>query len=134
MAGLGGGADASFFFLGRASSAAAEPCIPGHGGTPAQPRRRSSIQSEGPSAALYRLAIDAYAVNLMSETATLSSKFQIAVPKRVRDREGWRAGQKLAFLRTPGGVVLVAVPEARDLGGLAEGADPTGYRDRADRY
>jgi AbrB family looped-hinge helix DNA binding protein len=66
---------------------------------------------------------------------TLSSKFQISVPKDVRERMGWKPGQKLAFVyRGGGGYELVPVPKLEDLIGIAEGADPTGYRDRNDRY
>lgn len=70
----------------------------------------------------------------MADTATLSSKFQISIPKAVRDRYKWKAGQEFAFLPQGGGVVLVPVPELKDLLGMAKGADPTNYRDRNDRY
>ena len=47
----------------------------------------------------------------MSTTTTLSSKFQISIPKEVRERQGWKPGQKFAFLpRGLTGYVLVAVP------------------------
>ena len=65
---------------------------------------------------------------------TLSSKYQISIPKEVRDRQNWKAGQKFAFIQKGSGVVLVPVPEFEDLRGIAKGADPTGYRDRSDRY
>jgi len=67
-------------------------------------------------------------------SATLSSKFQLAIPKAIRDELGLQAGQKFAVI--PKGKVIELVPllsmaEAR---GLLKGADPTGYRDREDRY
>jgi AbrB family looped-hinge helix DNA binding protein len=70
----------------------------------------------------------------MSNTTTLSSKFQISVPKEVREEMGWKAGQKFAFIPKGNSVVLVPVPELKDLFGIAKGADPGGYRDRNDRY
>lgn len=70
----------------------------------------------------------------MADTATLSSKFQISIPKAVREKQGWQAGQEFVFLPKGGGVMLVPVPALDDLRGIAEGADPTGYRDREDRY
>jgi len=70
----------------------------------------------------------------MSNTTTLSSKFQISVPKDVREELGWKAGQKFAFVPKGKSVVLVPVPELKDLFGMAKGADPSGYRDRDDRY
>jgi AbrB family looped-hinge helix DNA binding protein len=67
-------------------------------------------------------------------TAKLSSKFQISIPKSVREANGWEAGQEFAFLPKGHGVVLVPIPTLDDLFGIAKGADPTGYRDRNDRY
>ena len=66
--------------------------------------------------------------------ATLSTKFQISIPKSVREANGWKAGQEFAFLPKGRGVVLVPVPTLDDLFGIAKGADPTEYRDRNDRY
>ena len=67
-------------------------------------------------------------------TATLSSKYQISIPKRVREAHGWKPGTEFAFIPRGKHVMLVPVPELEDLKGIAAGADPTGYRDRDDRY
>jgi AbrB family looped-hinge helix DNA binding protein len=67
-------------------------------------------------------------------SVTLSSKYQISIPKDVRERQGWKPGQKFAFIPRGKGVELVPVAKLEDIIGLAEGADPTGYRDRYDRY
>ncbi|HEX4096396.1 MAG TPA: AbrB/MazE/SpoVT family DNA-binding domain-containing protein [Caulobacteraceae bacterium] len=69
----------------------------------------------------------------MPSTATLSAKFQISIPKAVRTRQQWRAGQAFAFIPKGAGVLLVPVPDRKDLKGIAAGADPTDYRDRSDR-
>jgi AbrB family looped-hinge helix DNA binding protein len=70
----------------------------------------------------------------MANIATLSAKYQISVPKAVREARQWKAGQRFAFIPKGTGVMLVPVPLADDLRGFAEGADPTAYRDRDDRY
>jgi AbrB family looped-hinge helix DNA binding protein len=70
----------------------------------------------------------------MSNTATLSSKFQISIPKAVRDDRHWKAGQEFAFLPKGTGVLLVPVPELNDLAGIAKGAKSENYRDRDDRF
>ncbi|MFY7960569.1 MAG: AbrB/MazE/SpoVT family DNA-binding domain-containing protein [Elsteraceae bacterium] len=70
----------------------------------------------------------------MPDTATLSAKFQISIPKAVRDAQQWKSGQKFVFLSKGGGVLLVPVPEQASLRGLAKGANPEGYRDREDRH
>ena len=69
----------------------------------------------------------------MAETAVLSSKFQISIPKGVRKAQQWAAGTKFVFIPKGTGVLLVPVPRSEDLAGLAKGADPTQYRDRNDR-
>ena len=70
----------------------------------------------------------------MPETAKLSSKFQISIPKAVRAAQHWEAGQTFAFIPKGSGVLLVPVPKRDDLRGLAKGANPTDYRDHADRF
>ena len=70
----------------------------------------------------------------MAVSAKISSKFQVSIPKEVREEMGWKAGQKVVFV--PRGDTLVLAP-ARDfdsLRGIAKGANPEGYRDRNDRY
>lgn len=70
----------------------------------------------------------------MTSTATLSSKFQITIPKAIREAQHWEAGQEFAFIPKGAGVLLVPVPDFDELAGMAAGADPEGYRDRNDRY
>jgi len=69
----------------------------------------------------------------MTETAKLSSKFQISIPKAIRRAQRWEAGQTFAFIPKGTGVLLVPVPEREQLKGLAKGADPENYRDHGDR-
>lgn len=70
----------------------------------------------------------------MADTATLSSKFQISIPKAVRDEQRWQAGQEFVFIPKGKGVLLMPVPTIDELRGIAKGANPEGYRDRNDRY
>ncbi|MDP3859978.1 MAG: AbrB/MazE/SpoVT family DNA-binding domain-containing protein [Phaeovulum sp.] len=70
----------------------------------------------------------------MTETATLSSNFQISIPKAIRRAKSWEAGLTFAFIPKGTGVLLVPVPKRESLKGLARGASPTDYRDRADRF
>jgi AbrB family looped-hinge helix DNA binding protein len=66
-------------------------------------------------------------------TAKLSVKYQILIPKAVRTARRWRAGQKFAFIPKGEGVLLMPVPKLDDLSGLARGAKPEGYRDRSNQ-
>lgn len=67
------------------------------------------------------------------DTATLSSKFQISIPKSIRAARQWRAGQVFAFIPKGEGMLLVPVPKLETLAGLARGANRRGYRERTDR-
>ena len=70
----------------------------------------------------------------MTSTATLSEKFQISIPKAVRDEQRWQAGQEFVFIPKGLGVLMVPVPELDQLRGIAKGAKAAGYRDRDDRF
>lgn len=70
----------------------------------------------------------------MADTATLSSKFQISIPKAIRTAQHWEAGQTFAFIPKGTGVLLVPVPKRDSLMGIARGASTTDIRDRADRF
>ena len=69
----------------------------------------------------------------MSDTATLSTKFQISIPKAVRTEKHWEAGQEFVFIPKGKGVLLMPVPSLEDLKGMAKGANPSDYRDCNDR-
>ena len=70
----------------------------------------------------------------MTATATLSSKFQISIPKAVREQQHWQAGRALVFIPKGKGVLVMPVPELDQITGIAKGARKDGYRDRKDRY
>lgn len=69
----------------------------------------------------------------MPETATLSSKFQISIPKGIRTAHAWKAGLTFAFIPKGTGVLLVPVPKRESLAGIARGASRADVRDRSDR-
>ena len=70
----------------------------------------------------------------MPPTATLSSKYQISIPKIVREEQHWEAGQEFVFIPKGKGVLVMPVPDLGQLSGLAKGEKTDGYRDRKDRY
>lgn len=70
----------------------------------------------------------------MAASATLSSKYQISIPKTVCDEQHWEAGQELVFIPKGKGVLVMPVSELEQLAGLAKGAKRAGYRDRKDRF
>ena len=70
----------------------------------------------------------------MQANATLSSKFQISIPKPVRDVMHWQAGQAFVFIPKGAGVLMMPVPSLDALASIAAGANTDNYRDRADRF
>lgn len=69
----------------------------------------------------------------MTATATLSSKYQISIPKAVREEQHWKAGQEFVFIPKDKGVLVMPVPDWKQLAGIARGAKTGGCRDRSDR-
>lgn len=70
----------------------------------------------------------------MAAIATLSSKYQISIPKSIREEQQWEAGQELVFIPKGKGLLVMPVPALKELAGIAKGAKTKGYRDRTDRY
>ncbi|MBC8057497.1 MAG: AbrB/MazE/SpoVT family DNA-binding domain-containing protein [Rhizobiales bacterium] len=70
----------------------------------------------------------------MTASATLSGKFQISIPKAIREEQHWQAGQEFVFIRKGKGVLVMPVPELDQLFGIAKGAKTDSVRDRRDRY
>ncbi len=69
----------------------------------------------------------------MSVTTTLSSKFQISIPKGVREELAWQAGQQFVFIPKGKGILLMPMPTLNELAGLAKNAKSKDHRDRKDR-
>ncbi len=59
----------------------------------------------------------------MSETVTISPKFQVVIPKSVRERLALVPGQKVEVLVVQGRIQFVPVKSAKELRGIAKGID-----------
>ncbi len=55
----------------------------------------------------------------MPDTATLSIKYQISIPKAIREAMHWYAGQEFVFIQKGEGVLVIPVPELNQLKGIA---------------
>ena len=66
------------------------------------------------------------------DTATVSEKFQVVIPRRVREQLHLKPGEKLAFVVQGRSLHVVPVGTLDSLRGLAAGADTSGVRDRSD--
>ncbi|OFW54629.1 MAG: AbrB family transcriptional regulator [Actinobacteria bacterium RBG_16_67_10] len=67
------------------------------------------------------------------ESVTLSSKFQLVIPRRAREHLGLRPGMKLTVLEKGGVLFLVPERPVRAFRGLARGVTPAGLREKKDR-
>lgn len=90
-------------------------------------------QFDFPTYISYTSVINRKRFKNMPETATLSSKFQISIPKAIRTAQHWEAGLIFTFIPKGTGVLLVPAPTIDTLKGLANGANAKDYRDRSDR-
>lgn len=66
------------------------------------------------------------------ETVTVSPKFQVVIPRSVRESMDIRPGQKMDVFEYDGRIEFVPVRHPRELRGFAQGIDTTVERD-ADR-
>jgi AbrB family looped-hinge helix DNA binding protein len=64
------------------------------------------------------------------ETVTLSPKFQVVIPKAIRDRLRLRPGQKIQAIAYDNRIELIPVRRARELRGFVKGIDTTVARDQ----
>jgi AbrB family looped-hinge helix DNA binding protein len=67
------------------------------------------------------------------ETVTLSSKFQLVIPRRARERLSLRPGMKLTVLEKGGVLYLVPERPVAFYRGLAKGVRSRGLREKKDR-
>jgi AbrB family looped-hinge helix DNA binding protein len=65
--------------------------------------------------------------------ATISSKFQIVIPKEARETLKLRPQQKLTVLEKDGLLILVPQRPLKSLRGIAAGAKTGDYREKKDR-
>ena len=64
------------------------------------------------------------------DTVTISPKFQVVIPRRLREQIGLKAGGKMRVLRFGDRIELLPARKARDLRGFLKGMDTSVPRDR----
>lgn len=67
------------------------------------------------------------------ETVTLSSKYQLVLPRGARERLGLRPGMKITVIDKGGVLFLVPERPARAYRGIARGVGVKGLREKTDR-
>jgi AbrB family looped-hinge helix DNA binding protein len=79
------------------------------------------------------IKISFYELWIDMTTVTLSSKFQVVVPREVRERMNLKPGQKLSVLAYNGQIRLAPILTAQQVRGIARGID-TSIPDEPDRF
>lgn len=67
------------------------------------------------------------------ETTTISSKYQVVIPRKIREQFNLKPGQKVAFIPYKNTLRLVIIPEIKAAFGLLEGIDTAVGREEEDR-
>lgn len=67
------------------------------------------------------------------ETATLSTKYQLVLPRRAREHLGLRPGMKFTVVSKGGVIFLVPERPMRAYHGMAKGVRTRGLREKKDR-
>ena len=70
----------------------------------------------------------------MSDQVTVSRKYQVVIPKAVREQISIKPGQKLMVMVKHGILSLVPVLPLDELQGLLRGINTEGLREEEDRY
>ena len=66
--------------------------------------------------------------------ATISSKYQVVIPKAVRDHLDLKPKQKMTFVEKDRLLILIPESSLDDLRGIADGVNINGYREKTDRH
>lgn len=67
------------------------------------------------------------------ETTTISTKYQVVIPRKIREKFNLKPGQKVVFIPYKNSLRLVIVPELQAAYGFLEGIDTNVEREEGDR-
>ena len=68
------------------------------------------------------------------QTVTVSPKYQVVIPKPVREHLHLKPKQKLTVIEKDNMLILIPQQPLENLKGIASGADISRYRDKEDRF
>ena len=66
------------------------------------------------------------------EVTTISSKFQLVIPRKIREQFNLKPGQKVVFLPFKKTLRMVIVPSIEDAYGILKGMDTDNLREEED--
>jgi AbrB family looped-hinge helix DNA binding protein len=65
-------------------------------------------------------------------TSTISSKYQVVIPREVRKQFGLKPGQRIAFIPFNKTLHVVIIPPVEQARGMLKGMNTDGYREEED--
>jgi len=65
---------------------------------------------------------------------TISSKYQVVIPKAAREHLNLKPNQKLTVIEKDGMLILIPQSTLEDLRGIAAGVKTDDYREKKDRF
>jgi AbrB family looped-hinge helix DNA binding protein len=66
------------------------------------------------------------------EITTISSKYQVVIPRTIREQFGLKPGQRVMFIPYKGTLRMVVVPPIEQARGMFAGVDTTAIREEED--
>jgi len=67
------------------------------------------------------------------EAVTISSKYQVVIPKEVRKQFNLKPGQKIMFIPYNGTLRVIMIPPIRKARGMLKGINTENIREEADK-
>ncbi|ATZ61444.2 MAG: AbrB/MazE/SpoVT family DNA-binding domain-containing protein [Methanosarcinales archaeon Met12] len=70
----------------------------------------------------------------MMDTVTVSPKYQVVIPKKIRERLSIRAGERMVMIDKDNLIHMVKIGAIKDAKGLAKGVTTKSLRDERERF
>ena len=67
-------------------------------------------------------------------TVKVSSKYQIVIPRDIRERIELKSGQDVVIIEKDGVIHVIPLKPIKEMRGFAKGIDTTNLRDEEDRF
>jgi AbrB family looped-hinge helix DNA binding protein len=71
---------------------------------------------------------------IYTDVVTLSPKFQVVIPRKVREKLDLKPGQKIVVIEKDGVLHLIPQKPVKEMRGFAKGIDTCKLRDEEDRF
>lgn len=68
------------------------------------------------------------------DTVTLSPKFQVVIPKEIREDMNLKPGERLVVIEKEGTIHMVPVGNIKKMRGFIRGVSSKGMRDESERF